>query len=147
MVPMRLVLDNCQWYNTIMEFKSNSTVVYSCQYHVVWCPKYRRKVLVNGVDTRLKEIIEEVCREYHIDLIEMEIAPNHVHLLLEVDPQFGIHKAVKQIKRQSSKILREEFSWLNSRLPTLWTNAYFVATVGKNPDMAIAQYIEAQKDV
>lgn len=103
--------------------------------------------MVNGVDTRLKEIIEEVCREYHIDLIEMEIAPNHVHLLLEVDPKFGIHKAVKQIKRQSSKILREEFSWLNSRLPTLWTNAYFVATVGKNPDMAIAQYIEAQKNV
>ena len=78
-----------------MEYKSNHNVVYSCKYHVVWCPKYRRKVLVNGVDVRLKELIEEICGEYHIDVIEMEIMPDHVHLLMEVDPQFGVHKAVK----------------------------------------------------
>lgn len=77
--------------------KGNNNVVYSCKYHVVWCPKYRRKVLVNGVDVRLKALIEEVCNDYHIDIIEMEIMPDHVHLLMEVDPQFGIHKAVKQI--------------------------------------------------
>ena len=82
-------------------------VVYSCKYHVVWCPKYRRKVLVNGVDVRLKALIEEVCNDYHIDIIEMEIMPDHVHLLMEVDPQFGIHKAVKQIKGRTSRILRQ----------------------------------------
>ena len=81
-----------------MEYKSNHNVVYSCKYHVVWCPKYRRKVLVDGVDIRLKELIKETCKEYSIDIIEMEIMPDHVHLLMEVDPQFGIHKAVKQIK-------------------------------------------------
>lgn len=82
-----------------MEYKSNNNVVYSCKYHVVWCPKYRRKVLVNGVDTRLKEVIREVCQEIRVEIIEMEIMPDHVHLLLEVDPQFGIHKAVKKIKQ------------------------------------------------
>lgn len=92
-----------------MEYKTNKNVVYSCKYHVVWCPKYRRKVLVNGVDIRLKELIQEISQEFSIDMIEMEIMPNHVHLLMEVDPQFGIHKAVKQIKGRTSRILRQEF--------------------------------------
>lgn len=130
-----------------MGYKSNRNVVYSCKYHVVWCPKYRRKVLVNGVDTRLKELIHEVCEENRIEVIEMEIMPDHVHLLMEVDPQFGIHKAVKLIKGRTSRILRQEFSWLRSRLPSLWTNSYFVSTVGGAPLAVIKQYIENQKNV
>lgn len=130
-----------------MKYKSNHNVVYSCKYHVVWCPKYRRKVLVNGVDVRLKELIQETCQEFCIDIIEMEIMPDHVHLLMEVDPQFGIHKAVKQIKGRTSRILRQEFVWLRSRLPTLWTNSYFVSTVGGAPLSVIKQYIENQKTV
>ena len=117
-----------------MEYKSNKNVVYSCKYHVVWCPKYRRKVLVNGVDERLKELIEEVCCENRIDVIEMEIMPDHVHLLMEVDPQFGLHKAVKLIKGRTSHVLREEYPWLRSRLPSLWTNSYFVSTVPSDVD-------------
>ena len=128
-----------------MKYKSNNNVVYFCKYHVVWCPKYRRKVLVNGVDVRLKELIKEVCDEYNIDIIEMEIIPDHVHLLIEVDPQFGIHKAVKRIKGRSSCVLRQEFPWLTTRLPTLWTNSYFVSTVGGAPLSVIKQYIENQK--
>ena len=143
----RLALDTVEWYNVVMEYKSNHNVVYSCKYHVVWCPKYRRKVLVNGVDVRLKELIEEICNEYHIDVIEMEIMPDHVHLLMEVDPQFGVHKAVKQIKGRTSRVLRQEFGWLRSRLPTLWTNSYFVSTVGGAPLSVIKQYIENQKNV
>lgn len=130
-----------------MEYKSNNNVVYSCKYHVVWCPKYRRKVLVNGVDERLKELILEIGKEYQFDIIEMEIMPDHVHLLMEVDPQFGIHKAIKQIKGRTSRILRQEFEWLCSRLPTLWTNSYFVSTVGGAPLSVIKQYIENQKNV
>ncbi len=122
-------------------------MVYSCKYHVVWCPKYRRKVLVNGVDERLKELIEEVCCENRIDVIEMEIMPDHVHLLMEVDPQFGLHKAVKLIKGRTSHVLREEYPWLRSRLPSLWTNSYFVSTVGGAPLSVIKQYIENQKYV
>ena len=86
-------------------YKSNQNIVYSCQYHVVWCPKYRRKVLVNGVDIRLKELIKSIAAEIQVDIIEMEIMPDHVHILLEVDPQFGIHKAVKNIKGKTSRIL------------------------------------------
>ena len=130
-----------------MEYKSYHNVVYSCKYHVVWCPKYRRKVLVNGVDIRLKKLIEEICGEYHIDIIEMEIMPDHIHLLMEVDPQFGILKAVKLIKGRTSCVLRQEYGWLRSRIPSLWTNSYFVSTVGEAPLSVIKQYIENQKNV
>lgn len=126
-------------------YKSNKNVVYSCKYHVVWCPKYRRKVLVNGVDIRLKELIESIATEIQLDIIEMEIMPDHVHILLEIDPQFGIHKAVKNIKGKTSRILRQEFPWLRSRIPTLWTNSYFCSTVGGAPLSIIKQYIENQK--
>ena len=130
-----------------MEYKSNHNVVYSCKYHVVWCPKYRRSVLVSGVDVRLKELIKESCEQLNVEIIEMEIMPDHVHLLMEVDPQYGIHKAVKQIKGYSSRILRQEFPWLKSRLPSLWTNSYFVSTIGGAPLAVIKQYIENQKNV
>lgn len=130
-----------------MRCKSNRNVVYSCKYHVVWCPKYRRPVLVNGVDGRLKDIIREVCAEIHADLIEMEVMPDHVHLLVEVDPQYGIHRAVRLIKGRSSRLLRGEYPWLKSRLPTLWTNSYFVSTVGGTPLKTVKQYIENQKHV
>lgn len=109
---------------------------------MLWCPKYRRKVLVSGVDVRLKELIEEICDEYRIEVIEMEIMPDHVHLLMEVDPQFGVHKAVKQMKGRTSRILRQEFDRLRSRLPSLWTNSYFVSTVGGASLSVIKQYIE-----
>ena len=130
-----------------MEYKSNNNIIYSCKYHVVFCPKYRRSVLVDGVDVRLKELIEEVADELYLDVIEQEIMPDHVHLLLEVDPQFGIHKAVNRIKGYSSNVLRSEFPWLKKRIPTLWTNSYSVSTVGGAPLSAIKQYIENQKTV
>ncbi|MFR3656348.1 MAG: IS200/IS605 family transposase, partial [Megamonas funiformis] len=63
-----------------MKYKSNNNIVYSCKYHVVFCPKYRRKVLNNGVDERLKELINNICQELHVDLIEMKVMPDHVHL-------------------------------------------------------------------
>lgn len=134
-------------YNEIMKYKSNKNIVYSCKYHVVWCPKYRRSVLIDGVDVRLKELIIEKCMEHQAEILELEIMPDHVHLLIEVDPQYGIHRMVKQIKGYSSRMLRQEFSWLRSRIPTLWTNSYFVSTVGGSPLEVIKQYIENQKDV
>lgn len=142
-----LELDSLLLYNVPMEYKSNNNVVYSCKYHVVFCPKYRRSVLIDGVDVRLKELIQETCDNLKVDIIEMEIMPDHVHLLLEIDPQYGVHRTVKQIKGYSSRILRQEFSWLRSRIPTLWTNSYFVSTVGGAPLTAIRQYIENQKYV
>ena len=130
-----------------MKYKSNRNVVYSCKYHVVWCPKYRRKVLTDEIATRLKELIIETAEGINADVIEMEVMPDHVHLLIEVDPQYGINKAVRHIKGVSSHVLRSEFPSLKSRLPTLWTNSYFVSTVGGAPLSAIKQYIENQKNV
>ena len=130
-----------------MKCKSNNGVVYSCKYHVVWCPKYRRKVLVDGVDERLKEIAQAVAEEMRFEIVEMEVMPDHVHMLVEVDPQLGIHKAVKRIKGRSSHDLREEFPWLRRRLPSLWTNSYFVSTVGGAPLAVARRYIEDQKGV
>ena len=80
-----------------------------------------------------------------IDIIEMEIMPDHVHLLIEVDSQFGIHKTIKRIKGRTSRILRQELPWLAVQLPMFWTNSYFVSTVGGVPLSIIKQYIENQK--
>ena len=128
-------------------YKSNRNVFYSCHYHVVWCPKYRRKVLVQAIETRLKDIIGQVCQEYQAEVEELEVMPDHVHLLVSVDPQFGIHRLVKLIKGRSSRVLRQEFPALKRKLPSLWTNAYFVGTTGSAPLSIIKQYIEQQKHV
>ena len=130
-----------------MELKSNNNVVYSCKYHVIWCPKYRRPVLVEGVDERLKTIVRQVAEETRSEVIELEVMPDHVHLLVEVDPQFGIHRFIKLAKGHSSRFPRQEFPWLRSRLPTLWTNSYAVLTVGGAPLAVIKRYIENQKRV
>jgi putative transposase len=118
--------------------KSNSNITYDCQYHVVWCPKYRRKVLQYGVDVRLKEILQEVAIEKNAPILEMEIMPDHVQLLVSVNPQFGIHKLIKLMKGRSSRYLRLEFP--------LWTNSYFVATVGGATLDVVKRYIEEQKN-
>lgn len=128
-----------------INYKSNNNIVYSCKYHVVWCPKYRRKVLVGKIEARLKELIQETCLELQSELIELEIMPDHVHLLIEVDPQFGVHKLIKAIKAKTSRILRKEFKELTTKLPTLWTNAYFISTVDGAPLAIIKQYIQSQK--
>lgn len=126
---------------------SNRNIVFSCSYHVVFCPKYRRPVLVDGVDERFKEIAWEVADELGFEIAEMEVMPDHVHLLLSIDPQLSIHRAIKRIKGRSSHDLREEFPWLKSRIPTLWTNSYFVSTVGGAPLAQVRKYIERQKEV
>ena len=130
-----------------MEYKSSNNVVYSCKYHVVWCPEYRRPVLTGKVETDLKRIIHCVAQERHAEIIEMEVMPDHVHLLVEVDPQYGVHRLVKQMKGRSSRMLRDKHKWLKSRIPSLWTNSYFISTVGGAPLKVIKQYIESQKEV
>ena len=112
---------------------------------MVWCPKYRRKILTGDIKNRLEEIIIEKTKELQSEIIEFEIMPDHVHLLIEVDPQLGVHKLIKHIKGYSSRILRREFKELTTKLPTLWTNSYFIATVGGAPLSIIKQYIENQK--
>jgi len=142
----------------IDRIRSNRNITYRCYYHVVWCPKYRRKVITSNdlntanpplagdpgpVDERLIEIIREVCAEHDAEIVEVETMPDHVHLLISVDPQFGIHRIVKLIKGRSSRALRQEFPSLKRRIPTLWTNSYFVATVGGAPLEIVRQYMKS----
>ena len=142
--------------------KSNLNVAYRCWYHVVWCPKWRRKVLTSNdprvanppiagdpgpVDERLAEIIRDWAEETSSEIAGLEIMPDHVHLLVSVDPQYGIGKFVRMAKGRSSKLLRQEFPSIKRRIPTLWTNSYFVATVGGAPLDIVKQYVENQRNV
>jgi len=101
--------------------------------------------LVGSVADRFMEILKNVVSEQKIDLIELEIMPDHIHLLVEVDPQYGVHKFIKRVKGVSSGILRKEFHFLTTKLPTLWSNSYFISTVGGAPLKTIKKYIENQK--
>lgn len=102
---------------------------------------------MQAIETRLKEIVGQVCQEHQVEVEELEVMPDHVHMLVSVDPQFGIHRLVKLIKGRSSRLLRQEFPALKRKLPTLWTNSYFVGTTGGAPLSNIKQYIEQQKHV
>ena len=128
------------------EIRSNNNVVYRCTYHVVWCPKYRRPVITGDVDIRLRQIIREVCAERDAPIVELDTMPDHVHLRVSCDPQYGIHRLVKQVKGRSSRLLRQEFPTLKTRIPTLWTNSYFVATVGGATSEAVKRYVENQRN-
>jgi REP-associated tyrosine transposase len=124
---------------------SNHNIVSICRYHVVFCPKYRRKVLTPPIDERLKTILAEQIERWRQELIELKVVPDHVHLLVGCDPQFGIHRLVKLLKGHSSHALRAEFPALKRRLPSLWTNNYFVATVGEVTLTTLNRYVESQK--
>ncbi len=113
----------------------------------MFCPKYRRPVLQTEIAARLEQVLRETCDKYQAEILALEVMPDHVQLLVEVDPQFGIHRLVKNLKGVSSRLLRQEFAYLKSRLPTLWTNSYFVSTVGGAPLSVIKQYVENQKNV
>ena len=125
--------------------RSTHNVVYICRYHVIFCPKYRRKVLTPPIDERLKTILAEQIERWGQELIELEVMSDHVHLLVGCDPQFGIHRLVKLLKGYSSHALRQEFPSLKRRLPSLWTNSYFCATVGGVTLDTLKRYVENQK--
>lgn len=127
------------------DYRSNRNVYYACHYHAVWCPKYRRKVLIEAVAERLKQIIAGVCQEHQATIEALEVMPDQVHLLVQIDPQFGIHRLVRLMKGRSSRLLRQEFPKLRTRLPTLRTNSYFVSTTGGAPLELVKKYIEGQK--
>ena len=129
------------------EYIHKQGLVYKNQFHVVFCPKYRRPVLVDGVDVRLKEILLEKAAELDVKILSMEIMPDHVHLFISFDPRLMLHKMIKILKGSSSRILREEFPSLKSRLPSLWTRSYFSCSVGHIGEAAVRRYIEEQKNV
>ncbi len=127
------------------EYRRGNTAVYSCVYHVIFTPKYRRPVLINGIDIRLKELVQQIVTDTNNVVLEMEIMPDHVHLLLDVNPDYGISKLIREIKGISSRALRSEFPELKTKLPTLWTRSKFISSVGAVSLDVVKQYIQEQK--
>lgn len=129
------------------EYHSAEHIVYSCQYHVVFCPKFRRKVLTEPYDARLKEIFTEIAHNKQFQIMDMEIMPDHVHLLIDCNPRYGIGQCITDLKGISAHKMRSEFPELKTRLPGLWTRSCFVSTVGAVTLDVVKQYIENQKGV
>lgn len=125
--------------------KHNTTSVVSINYHIIWCPKYRRNVLVGNVETRLKELLPELAEESGCTIDTMEVMPDHIHIFLKGTPTIPIHLIVKNLKGKSSRILRAEFPSLRKRLPCLWTRSYYCETIGCINEETIKKYIENQK--
>ena len=111
----------------------------------MWCPKYRRKVLVEDVESRLRILLEEKAQELGLSIKAMEIMPDHVHLFVQCPPTLAPHYIVQQLKGITSRKLRQEFPSLKSRLPSLWTRSYYCGSVGYVSESAIQKYIEEQK--
>jgi len=127
------------------KYRTTETTVYCCRYHVIFCPKYRRKVLTDPIQERFKEVVLSLQEDNNFIVLEMEVMPDHVHLLLDVDPTVGIQMVVSRIKGKTSHVLNREFPELRRKLPTLWTRSKFIATVGSVSLDVVKQYIEGQK--
>ena len=130
--------------NKKRDYRTTNKTIYSCQYHVIWCTKYRRKVLDGQIQDRLKQLIREKQDEYRYHIREVETQPEHVHLLIEIPPTHSVDKIVGKIKGYTSKVLREEYPSLKSRLPSLWTRSKFVSSCGGVTLQVIRDYIESQ---
>ena len=129
------------------KYKSTRHTVYACEYHVLWCTKYRRAVLSPDMQERLKSLILEAQDPYDYVVRAVETMPDHVHLLVSISPSVPVGTVVGRIKGYCSRYMREEFPQLKSRLPSLWTRSKFIATTGGVTLETLKQYVENQKGV
>jgi putative transposase len=122
--------------------------VYSIQYHIVWCVKYRRKILIESVENRLREILSNIAEENNFKILLMNTDLDHVHLLVECSPQHYIPNIIKALKGVSARLLLKEFPELKQKLwdGHLWNPSYFIATVSENTEEQIRNYILSQKE-
>jgi len=126
------------------DYRHKTTSVSLIHYHLLWCPKRRRRVLVNAVRARLDTLIREVAGELACTVIALEIMPDHLHLFLSAPPTLAPHQIVRRIKGRSSRVLRQEFPHL-LRLPSLWTRSYFCSTAGNVSSQTMQRYIAEQR--
>jgi putative transposase len=126
------------------EYRHESNAISLLNYHFVFIPKRRKKVLVGNIALRLQEIICDVCNENRIKIIALEIMPDHVHLFLNAKPTDDPATIIRKIKGRASHHLRKEFPEL-LKIPTLWTPSYFVSTAGNICTETVKRYIEQQR--
>jgi putative transposase len=126
-------------------YKTSPGAAFSVKYHIVWCPKYRKRVLIDPVDTRLKALLYEIAENIGTVIQAMEVMPDHVHLFVEADATRAPAELANRFKGATSRLLREEFPHLRRVLPCLWSRSYFVGTVGHVSDATVRKYIAMQK--
>jgi putative transposase len=129
-----------------MDYQHERHNVHLVVYHMIWCPKRRRKILVGAIKDRLEPLIREVASEHGWTILELAIQPDHVHLFLRGDPYTAPSDIARLMKGRSSRVLREEFPEL-LKLPSLWTQSFFVSTAGNVSHEVIQRYIERQSKV
>lgn len=127
-------------------YRRNAGSVFNLHLHFVWCPKYRRPVLVGEVAERLEAIIRERAAALKAEVEGLEIMPDHVHLFVSVPPTDAPQHFVNQFKGHSARLLRREFSHLKSSLPCLWSRSYYVGAAGQVSAAAIRRYVASQKE-
>lgn len=127
-------------------WKSSKHAVFNCSYHFIWCPKYRRNVLVGDIEVRLKELLYEKAAEHGWIIETMEIMPDHVHIFIKATTVDAPVYIISQLKGFTSRTLRKEYVELRKRIPTLWTRSYYCESVGHISEKTIKKYIEKQKN-
>lgn len=130
---------------TDKRYRRNAGSVFNLKYHFVWCPKYRRSVLTGKVAEDLRDLLYEKARQIDVTIEALEIMPDHVHLFVSTDPTDAPQRLANQFKGYTSRILRQRYPHLRSRLPSLWSRSYYVGSVGHVSEEAVKKYIEAQK--
>lgn len=131
---------------TEQRWTTSNKAVFNLGYLLIWCPKYRRKVLIDRVEVRLRELLLEKAAKIGVTIETMEIMPDHVHLFIKTTPINSPHYIVQQLKGYTSRVLRQEFAGLKTRLPTLWTRSYYIESVGQISEATVKKYIENQKN-
>ncbi len=126
-------------------YAKNAGAVFSLTFHALWCPNYRRPVLTAPVEARLKEIIRESAANRERTVHALDGRPDHRHLCVGTDPRWAPAEIVGKVKAVSSRLLRQEFPALRSRLPTLWSRSYFITTVRAVSEATIRRYSAAWK--
>ena len=126
------------------EYRHTQTTVSLINYHFVFCPRYRRKVLVKDVEQRFKDVLGEICEENDFLIVALEVMPDHVHVFLNALPSISPSDIMAKVKGVTSRRLRQEFKHLQ-HLPSLWTRSFFCSTAGNVSSETIQKYIEEQK--
>lgn len=126
------------------QYRHKTTSVSLINYHFVWTPRRRRKVLKGDVEVRLKELIAETAKKLDCEVLAIEVMPDHVHLFLSCHPSLAPDQVMFRIKGYSSRLLRQEFPHL-LKMPSMWTRSYFVSTAGNVSSETIEKYIADQK--
>ena len=124
---------------------TSRTSVFNIGYHFIWCPKYRRKVLVDDIAKELRTQLSIKAKEIKVEIMTLNIMPDHVHAFIKCSPVDAPHWVIGQLKGFTSKILRKKFPSLKSRLPSLWTRSYYCESVGHISESTIKKYIDEQK--